>query len=115
MYKMLTRNGLMTSRVDNEKYLFLSRRDHLDTGMKCNVDSFVDATKPIDTTREGEIQKREDRDDEEGEISDARSRKGKFGLRVITTEITTLHHEQFVDRIVNSRVQALRQRRGVVR
>lgn len=52
---------------------------------------------------------------EEGEINDARLRKGKFGLRVITTEVTTLHHEQFVDGIVNGRVQALRQRRGVVR
>lgn len=45
-----------------------------------------------------------DGDDGEGEISDARLRKEKLGLRVITTEVTTLHHEQFVDRIVNSRV-----------
>lgn len=39
--------------------------------MQC--DSFVDATKPIDRTREGRIQKRMG-DDEEGEISDARLR-----------------------------------------
>lgn len=54
---MLTRSGLMTSRVDNEKYLFLSRCNHLDIGMKGNVDSFIDATKPIDTTRKTDTEK----------------------------------------------------------
>lgn len=44
-----------------------------------------------------------------------RKKEGKFGLRVIAAEVTTLHHEQFVDGIVDGRVQALRQRRGVVR
>lgn len=34
---------------------------------------------------------------------------------MITTEVTTLHHKQFVDGIVYGRVQTLRQRRGVVR
>jgi len=41
--------------------------------------------------------------------------RGKLGLRVIAAEVTTLHHEQFVDGIVDGRVQALRQRGGVVR
>lgn len=31
------------------------------------------------------------------------------GLRMVTTEVTTLHHEQFVDGVVNRRVQTLRQ------
>lgn len=44
-----------------------------------------------------------------------RKEEGKFGLRVIAAEVTTLHHEQFVDGIVDGCVQALRQRRGVVR
>lgn len=46
---------------------------------------------------------------------DREEERGKLGLRVIAAEVTTLHHEQFVDGIVNGRVQALRQRRGVVR
>lgn len=38
-----------------------------------------------------------------------RTSAGKLGLRVIATEVTTLHHEQFVDGIMNGCVQALRQ------
>lgn len=41
-------------------------------------------------------------------------RQTDLGLRVVTTEVTTLHHEQFVDGIVNRRVQTLRQGRRLV-
>lgn len=49
-----------------------------------------------------------------GAICNTKGRTG-FGLRVVTTEVTTLHHEQFVDGVVNRRVQTLRQRGRLVR
>lgn len=33
---------------------------------------------------------------------------------MVTTEVTTLHHEQFVDGVVNRSMQTLRQRRRLV-
>lgn len=69
----------------------------------------------MEETKDGRLQGENEKRKATNCVEDRGEKWENSGLRVITAEVTILHHEQFVDRIVHGRVQALRQRRGLVR